>query len=351
VNYQTCGDVRKKRNLFPNIIPLNRKKNIYYFGGCALKGNIKKNKKPKYQKLTTSQKAFFVVFGIPAFLLYVYICIVPMLKSVRTSFYDWSGYTPDMTFIGFENYISILKDSIFKKAMINDFIIVFWKEIIVFSLAVLFALAVTRLKLSRPETAVIRFLFYIPNILSVVVISTVWSFILDPNIGLLNGILGFLGLESLIPVNGWLAGKTLFPSIIFILSWAGIGYFMIVLIAAINNIPKELYESAEIDGAGQWCQLIYITLPSIASQVRFTLTTILFSTIAANMNLILPLTNGGPDNASMVMGLYTYKLGVDPNFSRVGYANAAAVLLISISFIVSFIFNGVLEKREKRFLQ
>ncbi|MGN0494107.1 MAG: carbohydrate ABC transporter permease [Acutalibacteraceae bacterium] len=304
--------------------------------------------KRKNPKMTASKKLFIIIFGLPTFLLYFYISILPMLKSVRVSFYDWSGYSPDMTFLGFDNYKEILSDPIFLKAMVNDLTIIFWKEILITVLALLFALAVTRFKLKKPEVAFIRFLFYIPDILSIIVISTVWLFIFNPNVGLLNGLLQVLHLDFLIPVNGWLTGGTLMPSIIFVAVWSGIGYFMIVLIAAINDVPKELYESAEIDGAGQWRQFIYVTMPIIWSQIRFVMVTILFSSISANMTLIMPLTNGGPDNASMVMGLYAYTVGVDPAVSRVGYANAAAVILMIISFTVSFIFNHLLAKKDDK---
>lgn len=304
--------------------------------------------KRKNPKMTASKKLFIIIFGLPTFLLYFYISILPMLKSIRTSFYDWSGYSPDMTFLGFDNYKEILSDTIFLKAMVNDLTIIFWKEILITVLALLFALAVTRFKLKKPEAAFIRFLFYIPDILSIIVISTVWLFIFNPNVGLLNGVLQALHLDFLIPVNGWLTGGTLMPSIIFIAVWSGIGYFMIVLIAAINDVPKELYESAEIDGAGQWRQLIYVTIPNIWSQIRFVMVTILFSSISSNMTLIMPLTNGGPDNASMVMGLYAYTVGVDPAVSRVGYANAAAVILMIISFTVSFVFNHLLAKKDDK---
>lgn len=304
--------------------------------------------KRKNPKMTTSKKMFIIIFGLPTFLLYLYISILPMLKSVKVSFYDWSGYSPDMTFLGFDNYKEILSDPIFLKAMVNDLTIIFWKEILITVLALLFALAVTRFKLKKPEVAFVRFLFYIPDILSIIVISTVWLFIFNPNVGLLNGVLQALHLDFLIPINGWLTGETLMPSIIFVAVWSGIGYFMIVLIAAINDVPKELYESAEIDGAGQCRQLIYVTIPNIWSQIRFVMVTILFSSISANMTLIMPLTNGGPDNASMVMGLYAYTVGVDPAVSRVGYANAAAVILMIISFTVSFVFNHLLAKKDDK---
>lgn len=280
------------------------------------------------------------MLGLPTFLLYVFICIVPILESFIVSFHQWSGYTLDMEYIGIKNYINILKDPIFLKAAVNDFIIVFFKGIIICSLTILFSISLTRFRLRKPEKMFYRFVYYIPNILSIIVITNVWAFFLDPSIGLLNALLRILHLDFLIPNNGWVAEHTL-PVIIFIASWCAIGFYMIILIAAINNVPNELYESAQLDGAGQWNQLIYITLPAISAQTRYMVVSIIYGSLAFNMNLVLPMTNGGPDNKSMVMGLYVYQYGLDGS-SQVGYANAAAICLMLISFAISFVFNRFL---------
>jgi len=308
-----------------------------------LKTNKMKNIE-SVERLTSSKKRFILAFGVPTFMLYFFFCIYPIFSSIFTSFHSWSGFS-DMEYIGFENYLNILKDPVFVKSAINDFTIVFFKEIIIISLVMLFAISLTKLRLSRAETAFYRFVYYFPNILSVIVIANVWAFFFNPRIGVMNEIMKLLRLEFLIPENGWLVEHTL-PVIIFIASWCGIGLYMIVLISAINNVPAEIYESSEIDGAGQWSQLVNITLPSIWSQVRFMVVSILYGSLASNMGLILPLTNGGPDNASIVMGLYVYQKGI--NLYRVGFANAAAVCLMIISIVISLSSNYILARREEK---
>ena len=119
---------------------------------------------------------------------------------------------------------------------------------------------------------------------------------------------------------------------------------MILFITAINNVPNSLYEAATIDGAGQLKQFFSITIPQIWEQIRYALVTIFFGTLTANMNLILPLTNGGPDNKSMVMSLYVYQKGMD--HYHVGYANAVAVVFMGVSLVLSLLFNNALSKKE-----
>ncbi len=272
-----------------------------------------------------------LLVALPTFLIYVYICIVPMISSVANSVYDWNGYGPK-TFIGLNNYINIFKDPIFWEAFWNDIVIVLFKEIIIVTLAVLFAVSMTNAKLHKKEVGFFRFLFYIPNILSVILISMVWKYF-------------FESLDTVIKTQNGLWVDYPIPLIIFIASWAGIGYYMIVLISAIKNIPKEIFEAADMDGATQFRQLWSITLPEIMPQIRYVIVMVLSGSLAVNMNLILPLTGG--QNHTMVMGLYVYSYGTG-QLNMVGYAYAAAVVLMVISFVLSLTVNLYLERKEAR---
>lgn len=305
---------------------------------------MKKEKREKAVRrrrsvLRPSQKRFLWLAGVPVFLLYLYICILPVVQSVCNSFYNWDGYS-DKVWAGISNYARILTDNVFRQSVGNDLIIVFFKEIIIVFFAVCFAVALTRIRLRKPEKLILRFLYYIPNILSVIVISMLWKFFF--NLGLFDEIVSLLHLGLSSP-NGWISDYPL-QIIIFVASWCGIGSFMIVLITAINNISAEVYEAADIDGAGQLRQLFSITLPAIMPQVRYVIVTILTGSLAVNLNLVLPFTGGGPGTRSMVMGLYVYKYAYD--YYEVGYANAAAVLLMLISVILASVVNFLILRKE-----
>lgn len=300
--------------------------------------NTKKQKRKRVggvQAMNKSKWLFTAAIALPTFLLYLYICIAPMVSSVMNSVYEWNGYGPKI-FIGLDNYINIFKDPIFWEAFTNDILIVFFKEIIIVILAVVFAVSLTKARLHKKEVGIFRFLYYIPNILSVIVISMVWKYFFE----------SFDSIEAswnvLATENGIWTDYPL-PLIIFIASWCGIGYYMIVLITAINNISKEVYEAASIDGAGQIRQLFSITLPEVMPQIRYVIINVLSGSLAVNMNLILPLTGG--ENHTMVMGLYVYDYGTG-QLSMVGYAYAAAVVLMAISFILCFTVNIYMKRKE-----
>lgn len=284
---------------------------------------------------------FMLAFVVPALITYIYACVSPIFQSIYSSFFKWSGFS-SMKYIGWSNYLKIFDDPVFFKAIKNDIIYVLGKEILIVPLALLFALSMTRLRFKKAEVGAYRFLLYLPNVLSVSIIGIVWAFILDPYNGILNGLLKILGLETLIPANGWLVEYTM-PSIIFVASWCGIGYFMIILISAINSVSGELYEAAEIDGAGQWQQLWYITIPAIWDKLRFVITNIVIGTLG-NYSLAMILANGGINGSGMVMGLYVYQYGIDSNAPQVGYANAAAMLLMIISSTIILIINKVMNR-------
>lgn len=287
--------------------------------------------------MNPSKWKFLLILVLPTFLLYFYICILPMIGSIFNSVYDWNGYGPKK-FVGLGNYVRIFGDSVFWESFRNDVIITFFKEIIIVLLAVLFAVSLTQAKLKRAEVNIFRFLYYIPNIMSVIVISMVWKYFFE----------SFDSVEAgwniFASKNGIWVDRPL-ALIIFIACWAGIGHYMIVLITAINNISPEILDAAALDGAGQIRRLRYIILPSIRAQIRYVMINVLAGSLAVNMNLILPLTGG--QNHTMVMGLYIYNYGTS-QLSMVGYAYAAAVVLMSISFGLCFTVNVVLNRKEAK---
>lgn len=300
--------------------------------------NTKKQKRKRVggvQAMNKSKWLFTAAIALPTFLLYLYICIAPMVSSVMNSVYEWNGYGPKI-FIGLDNYINIFKDPIFWDAFTNDILIVFFKEIIIVVLTVVFAVSLTKARLHRKEVGIFRFLYYIPNILSVIVISMVWKYFFE----------SFDSIEeswNLLATENGLWTDYPLPLIIFIASWCGIGYYMIVLITAINNISKDVYEAASIDGAGQIRQLFSITLPEVMPQIRYVIINVLSGSLALNMNLILPLTGG--KNHTMVMGLYVYDYGTG-QLNMVGYAYASAVVLMAISFVLCFTVNMYMKRKE-----
>jgi len=304
-------------------------------------GHKRPSKLNRILKKERSKILFLSAFLLPLLLFYIICDVVPIFSSFISSFHKWSGFG-NKEYIGLKNYINVLKDPVFFKAIKNDLMYVLGKELLIVPITILFAVALTRLRLMKMEKKIYRYLFYIPNILSVSITGIMWAFVYDPYNGLLNGFMKLIGLQHLIPKDGWLVQYTM-PSIIVVATWCGIGYFMIVMISAINSVSKELYEAAEVDGAGQWAQLWGVTMPAVWEQLRFVIVQIIMGTIG-NYSLAMILANGGVNGSGMVMGLYVYQYGLSSATPKVGYANAAAVLLMIISSSIVLITNKLLKE-------
>jgi len=267
--------------------------------------------------------------------------IYPMFKGMYYSLYQWSGVTSEMKFIGINNYKNLLTDPYVVRAFKNEFIIIFWKIILIISISLLFAIAITRSRLGNSEKSFYRVVFFFPNILSVIIIANIWSFVYHPSIGILNSALEKLGLSQL--THAWLGEpKTVIGSLIPVVTWAGIGLFMLIFIAAIKGIPDELYDSAFIDGAGEWRQLINIIIPMIWEQLKFSVVTIIITTFSSTYVLVLAMTQGGPNNASQVVGSYIY----DQTFKQfhAGYATAIGVVLFLVILIITAVTNKIMNR-------
>ncbi len=300
--------------------------------------------KRSHRRLDKSKTSFFLLFCLPPLLLYIFYAIIPILQSLYTSFFDFSGYG-DMEFLGFDNYIEILTDREFLAAIRNDFFIIAVKEVIICVLTVLFAVSLTRLRFRKFESGLYRFLFYIPNVLSTVIIATIWSFVLDSNFGILNPLLEGVGLSELIPKYGWTFEHPLWV-VSFVASWCGVGLFMLVMITAINGINKELYESARIDGAGEWRQLWSITMPAVWQQTKFMVITILYQSFAANFGMVQALLGSNVNEESMVMGKFVYMYGYESFSPRIGYSYAAAIIMLIITTALSMGANKLMSKED-----
>ncbi len=284
--------------------------------------------------MTPSKWVFFLSTCAVVFAIYILFCVVPILQSVKMSFYDWAGYRRK-TPIGWKNYSEILADPVFWKAFKNDLIITLIKEIIICFLTVLFAVTLTRLKMKRGEVVFYKFVFYVPNILSVVIIGMLWKFIfMSGSSGLLNAMISVFKKDF---NADWITQYPLI-SIGFVASWCGVGLFMLTMIASINQIPGELYEAARIDGASEMKQLQYITMPAVWLQLTFMVVSILYQSLGGNfalVNVFAP--TGGFENGAMVMGLYVYRYGTGSAgyASRVGYSYAAALVMLVLTSTIS----------------
>ena len=283
----------------------------------------------------------------PAVILFTIFMLIPTIDVFRMSLYKWGGYTAEKTFVGLDNFKILLQSDKFYQAFQNSVLLIVIVTIVTFGMAIIFAAILTREKL-KGQTF-FRVVFYIPNILSVVVISAIFSAIYDPNQGLLNSFLNlFRGQNGVDNPILWLGSQDLvIYSIIIAMVWQAIGYYMVMYMASMANIPDSLYESASLEGAGRIKQFFSITLPLIWTNIRTTLTFFVISTINMSFLMVKAMTNGGPDGASNVFLSYMYQEAYTN--SSYGYGMAIGVAVFLFSFALAAVLNAVTKRDEIEF--
>ena len=280
---------------------------------------------------TPRQTAFLWLCIAPAAVLFLIFIAIPTGNVFRLSLFQRSTFQPGETFVGLANFRALLQDKIFIRSLQNTLLLIVSVTLFTMGGALLFAGILTQEKLRGQNF--FRVVFYIPNILSVVVISGIFSAIYDVDKGLLNSILRLFGQDGIL----WKGEKYVLLSLMLAMVWQALGYYMVMYMAAMAVVPKSLYESADLDGAGSVTRFFQITLPLIWTNIRTTLTFFVISTINMAFLFVSAMTGGGPNNASNVTLLYMYNqknLG-----GGYGYAMAIGVALFAVSFGLSALVN------------
>lgn len=271
-----------------------------------------------------SSKFWFSLFVFPILITFLIVVIIPMFMGIYYSFTDWNGINNDPDWVGFKNYIEILKND---KAFLDSF--KFTAKFAVTSVITInvigfgLALLVTR---NSKFNNVLRSIFFMPNLIGGLILGFVWQFIFTKAFDSIGSRLGLSFLE------GWLSTtSTGFWGLVILMSWQISGYMMVIYIAALQSIPESLKEAAKIDGANAWQRLINITIPLVAP--AFTVG--LFLTLSNSFKLFdqnLSLTNGGPYNSTQMLALNIYETAFV--FNKFGLAQAKAVIfLITVAVI------------------
>ena len=289
-------------------------------------------------KKSMGRGGFITLCVAPAVILFTVFMILPTFNVFRMSLFQRGAYSPEETFVGLNNFALLLKDAQFIRSMQNTILLVVVVTVITFGFAVLFAAILTREKIKGQSF--FRVVFYIPNILSIVVISGIFSAIYKPENGMLNSIIGFF--TNMTDPILWKGEKLVMVSIIIAMVWQAIGYYMVMYMASMSSVPQSLYESAGLDGAGRVTQFFQITLPLIWTNIRTTLTFFIISTIKMAFLFVKAMTAGGPNGASEVALGYMYG---QKDAGLYGYSMAIGVVIFLFSFALSALVNKA-TKRE-----
>lgn len=276
-------------------------------------------------------------FLAPALVLYSVFVLYPVVQSTRYSLYDWNGLEALDDFVGLDNFRRAFSDDLFIDALRHNAIIIVLSVLV--QLPVALALA-SLLNARIRGRAVLRTLFFAPYVLSEVVTGVVWRQILRPN-GLLDEVMDTIGLGGL--TQGWLSDpQVVLYSLFFIISWKYFGFHMVLMLAGLQQIPKELNEAASIDGATAWQRFRYVTLPLLGPTIRIS---VFLSIIGALQlfDLVWVTTKGGPIGASSTMATYLYD-----QFRRslFGYASAVSIVIFTLSLVVALFYQRFALRRD-----
>lgn len=288
----------------------------------------------------------FVFFCVtPAIVLFVIFMIIPTLNIFRMSLYKWGGYSKTQKFVGLDNFVKLFHDTKFLQAFQNTLLLIVLVTVITLAFALVFAGMLSREKIRGQSF--FRVVFYIPNILSVVVISAIFSAIYDPNNGMLNSLLALFRGGDAKPIL-WLGNqKIVIFSLVGAMVWQAIGYYMVMYMASMASIPESLYECADLEGASHIHQFFHITIPLIWTNIRTTLTFFIISSINLSFLFVKAMTGGGPDGSTEVFLSYMYKQAYTN--SSYGYGMAIGAIVFIFSFALSAIVNAITEREPLEF--
>ncbi|MGW4796824.1 carbohydrate ABC transporter permease [Nonomuraea sp. NPDC004297] len=287
---------------------------------------------------------FVLACLLPALVLFAVFMVVPTVNVFRMSFYTWSGFSPDMRFVGLDNFARLLDDAQFVRAFQNTVALLVVVTVVTMGLALFLAAIMTRQRLRG--RAYYRFILYVPSVLSVVVIAAVFSALYDQENGLINGTLRALSLDGLRQV--WLGDQQfVLWSVAIAMVWQSLGYYMVLYMSGMSSIPESLYEASALDGASPAKQFFSVTLPLIWQNLRTTLTFFVMSAVNLSFVLVRAMTGGGPDGSSEVLLSYMYKQAYTN--SSYGYGMAIGVVIFAFSFFVSLLVSRATRREPLQF--
>ncbi len=290
--------------------------------------------------MKTQWKSSPYLYILPAFILLLLFRLIPIVMSFVISFFDWK-ITGSGEFIGLENYSTMFKDKVFWQSLLNTF----WLVVIVVPASIVFPLFfASMLNQIKRLKSLFRIVYFVPFVTSLVAVSIVWKIMFSEQSGLMNSFLGWFGISPLkwlaeprgifdllfssigIHLPAWMGGPSLaLFSIIIMTIWKSLGYNTIIYLSGLQNIPKDYYEAADIDGAGKFRQFFRITLPLVSPTTFYVLlmtTIVSFQTFA---QVYLMTDKGGPLNTTKLIVYYIYEKGFDS--LDMGYASAVALFL------------------------
>jgi ABC-type sugar transport system permease subunit len=280
--------------------------------------------------MNKSRRSVGILFTLPSLIVYLAFLALPILATLALSLCTWSGYNiSQVKFTGIKNYITVFSDKVFFRSLLNTLLFVAVRVIFLNLLGIIGALIIDS---KAPGRHLLKTIVFIPCLLSSVIIGVMWSRIFDA-FGIINVLLEKGGLIKL-PIM-WLSDRKLALITIIIASiWQWTGFNVLMYFAGLQDIPRELYEAATIDGVNYWQATFHITIPQLKPIITMS---VLWNLIGGFkiFDIVTIMTGGGPNNATEVLSTYLYRQAFELN--KMGTASVASIVIVVLCIIASVI--------------
>ncbi|MFC0335693.1 carbohydrate ABC transporter permease [Paenibacillus sepulcri] len=272
----------------------------------------------------------------PAIIIFSLFFIYPIFYMIYLSMFDWNFVSPTKTFVGFQNFKDLLTEPDFRQVLTNTTIYTLLTVTLTTGISLLLALWLNRKSFFH---GFVQGAIFSPHIISLVSISLLWSWLMDPEYGLLNWVIGLVGFGKL----DWLSHpSTSLISLVIVAVWKGLGYNALVFIAGLQSIPSDIYEAASLDRSKPWTTFTKLILPMLSPSIFFLVVINMIGSFQV-FETIAIMTQGGPVNSTNTLVYYIYEYGF--RFFKIGYASAAGVILLVIVGVLTIIYFKLLSNR------
>ena len=288
----------------------------------------------------TQEKLKIYLMTLPSFVIYTLLLVIPIFMACYFALHKWNGIQGSpLEYVGFKNFTQLISSEMFHTSLINLVKLVVFSVMFHTPIALILAVALnSKLK----GTRFFKVIFFVPAIFPLTAIGLLWYFIMMPD-GALNTLLMNVGLENL--VRGWLIDpKSAIPAVIFVNIWAGIGNFMIILLAGLKTIPEEIYESARMDGANTVQQFFNITIPMLKPIISMCILIDIIGTIKV-FDLIFVMTEGGPNGLTNVPTTLMYYESF--RYDNYGVGSALGIIILIITIVMTLLSQIITKKNAK----
>ncbi|WP_315792638.1 sugar ABC transporter permease [Paenibacillus sp. BIC5C1] len=276
------------------------------------------------------------VLVAPSITVFSIFFLYPIFYMIFLSFYNWDFINPVKEFVGFNNFVELFKDSAFLQVLSNSLNYTLLSVSLSIVISLLLAIWLNR---EGAWYGFVQGALFSPHIVSLVSVSLVWMWLMDPKFGLLNGLLDMVGLPKL----AWLSSPdSSLLSLVLVSVWKGVGYNALIFIAGLQSIPRDVYEASALDEANWWRKFYKITLPMLSPTLFFLIIINLISSFQV-FETIAIMTNGGPINSTNTLVFYIYEYGF--RYFKIGYASAAGVILLVVVGLLTLVYFKLLSRK------